>query len=298
MEYMNILKSSLLACLQWISFLEKLSLQSTFLSYQSLGGVYPAEGMINGKGQGHFRSLIRGVLGILGFGAVYGPWMGRRGVGGAWINPSSIVGVALSIRGCGGGLAGCIGVGAWGPGGVVGGFFLAWGWLFLGVGWAAFWCWAFAVWVLFVLLVRGGGRRVLGNNQIISVQRAARLPRFILVVGFSDTLLVVSILDISLWLPYVSSFAVLKGLLIVPVGAMGSFWPGVNTFKGVGRCGLCPRSRAWCAHLVIWGLSWWGGHSLWWFCRWFCSPEVVNCYLLMLKVLSENGIVFLWMGFF
>ena len=124
--------------------------------------------------------------------------MERWGGGGARVGPGSIVGVALAIRGCCGGLAGCVGIGAWGPGGVVSGFFLAWGWLFLGVGWVAFWCWAFAVWVLFVLLVGGGGGRVLGNNQIISVQRTARLPRFILVGDFSDTLLVVSILDISL----------------------------------------------------------------------------------------------------
>ena len=43
-----------------------------------------------------------------------------------------------------------------------------------------------------------GGGRILGNKQITSVQGAPRLPRFILVGGFSDTLLVVSILDISL----------------------------------------------------------------------------------------------------
>ena len=33
--------------------------------------------MINSRGQGHFRSLLRGVLGILGFGAVFGAWVGR-----------------------------------------------------------------------------------------------------------------------------------------------------------------------------------------------------------------------------
>ena len=43
-------------------------------------------------------------------------------------------------------------------------------------------------------------------------------------------------------MPFVSSFAVLKGLLIVPVGAMGSFWPGVNTFKGGGGVG-CVQGR-------------------------------------------------------
>ena len=56
MEYMNILKSSFLAYLQWISFFEKLSLQSTFLSYQSLGGVHPAEGWLIAR--------ARGILGL------------------------------------------------------------------------------------------------------------------------------------------------------------------------------------------------------------------------------------------
>ena len=51
MEYINILKSSLIAYLQWISFLEKFGLYSTFLSCQSLGGVYPTEGIINSKDQ-------------------------------------------------------------------------------------------------------------------------------------------------------------------------------------------------------------------------------------------------------
>ena len=46
---------------------------------------------------------------------------------------------------------------------------------------------------------------------------ALRLLRFILLGSFNDTLLVVSILDI------VAGFEVLKGLLIVPVGTMGSF---------------------------------------------------------------------------
>ena len=48
-------------------------------------------------------------------------------------------------------------------------------------------------------------------------------PRFILTVSFSDTLLLISILDIldSLLLPFDAAFAVLKGLLIVPVGTMG-----------------------------------------------------------------------------
>ena len=38
-----------------------------------------------------------------------------------------------------------------------------------------------------------------------------RLPSFILLARFSDTLLVVSILD-SLWLPFEATFAVMKGL--------------------------------------------------------------------------------------
>ena len=150
--------------------------------------------MINSKGQGHFGSLLRGVLGILGFGAVFGAWVGR----GRGSVPVQLLGWLWPFVAAVGGLRAVSGLGLGVLGGVVSGFFLAWGWLFLGVGWVAFWCWAFAVWVLFVLLVGGGGGRVLGNNQIISVQRAARLPRFILVGGFSDTLLVVSILDISL----------------------------------------------------------------------------------------------------
>ena len=44
------------------------------------------------------------------------------------------------------------------------------------------------------------------------------LPGFIVMRGFSGTLLVVSILDIVL-----GGFAVLKGLSIVSVGLMGSF---------------------------------------------------------------------------
>ena len=45
--------------------------------------------------------------------------------------------------------------------------------------------------------------------------RAPRLPRFVLLGSFSDTLLVVSILDIAYYchlLPFVGGFAVLKGL--------------------------------------------------------------------------------------
>ena len=52
--------------------------------------------------------------------------------------------------------------------------------------------------------------------------RALCLPRFILLGGFSDTLLVVLILDI-VYDCHLGGFAVLKELLIVPVGTMGSF---------------------------------------------------------------------------
>ena len=36
------------------------------------------------------------------------------------------------------------------------------------------------------------------------------------------------------------------GLLMVPVGTMGPFWPGValSGLRGRGACGLCPRFRA------------------------------------------------------
>ena len=37
----------------------------------------------------------------------------------------------------------------------------------------------------------------------------------------------------SLWLPFVAAFAVLKGLLIVPVGTMGPFWPGDSPLQAV-----------------------------------------------------------------
>ena len=61
------------------------------------------------------------------------------------------------------------------------------------------------------------------------VQRVGRcVPRllgFILLLSFSDTLLVVSILD-SLWLPFLAAFA---------VGTMGPFWPGDNPFQTWGE---------------------------------------------------------------
>ena len=65
------------------------------------------------------------------------------------------------------------------------GSFLAWGWLFLGLG-----------------VGEGGGLWAL--SKVETSARAAHLPRATLLVNFSDTLLVVSILDIvydcHLWL--------------------------------------------------------------------------------------------------
>ena len=51
-----------------------------------------------------------------------------------------------------------------------------------------------------------------------------------------------------------AAFAVLRGLLMAPVGTVGPFWPGDSPFRtvcvcvgrGGGRvCELCPGSRAW-----------------------------------------------------
>ena len=47
----------------------------------------------------------------------------------------------------------------------------------------------------------------------------------------------------SLWLPFVAGFAVLKGLLIVPLGTMGSFEAVVNPFKAVGELMDCVQSQ-------------------------------------------------------
>ena len=58
-----------------------------------------------------------------------------------------------------------------------------------------------------------------------------RLPRFILVVNFSNTFLVVSILDIRL--PFSPALSVSKGLTIVPVGTMDPFLLEDNPFKTV-----------------------------------------------------------------
>ena len=44
-------------------------------------------------------------------------------------------------------------------------------------------------------------------------------------------------------MPFVASFAVLDGLLIVPVGTMGSFEAGVNTFKAVREIMGCVQSQ-------------------------------------------------------
>ena len=61
----------------------------------------------------------------------------------------------------------------------------------------------------------------------------------LLLVGFSGALLVVLVLgmvcDCPLWLLLRSW----EGLLVVSVGAMGLFWPGMAL------SGLCPRSGAW-----------------------------------------------------
>ena len=64
---------------------------------------------------------------------------------------------------------------------------------------------------------------------------APRLPKFILVVSSSDTLLVVSTLDFrhSLRSPFATVLSVLKGLIIVPVGTMGPFLLEDNPFKTV-----------------------------------------------------------------
>ena len=74
----------------------------------------------------------------------------------------------------------------------------------------------------------GGGRRDgRGGSCGLSLKleldtRAPCLPRFILLISFSDTLLVVSI---------VATFVVQKGLLIVPVGTRVLFNLG-STFSG------------------------------------------------------------------
>ena len=39
----------------------------------------------------------------------------------------------------------------------------------------------------------------------------------------------------GLWLPFLAAFALLRGLLMVPVGSMGPFWPGDRPFQAVGE---------------------------------------------------------------
>ena len=46
----------------------------------------------------------------------------------------------------------------------------------------------------------------------------------------------------GLWLPFVAAFAVLRGLLMVPVGTMGPFWPGDSPFRAL--C-MCMRGSLW-----------------------------------------------------
>ena len=51
----------------------------------------------------------------------------------------------------------------------------------------------------------------------------------------------------SLWLPFVAAFAVLKGLSIVPMGTVGSSWPGPGLFglwEEEGGFGLSLNSGA------------------------------------------------------
>ena len=44
-------------------------------------------------------------------------------------------------------------------------------------------------------------------------------------------------------MPFVASFAVLDGLLIVPVGTMGSFEAGIYTFEAVREIMDCVQSQ-------------------------------------------------------
>ena len=67
-------------------------------------------------------------------------------------------------------------------------------------------------------------------SKVESSLCASFLSRFILLVSFSDTLLNGFHFEHGLWLPFVTAFAV-KGILIVPVGNMGPFEPGDNTFQ-------------------------------------------------------------------
>ena len=44
-------------------------------------------------------------------------------------------------------------------------------------------------------------------------------------------------------MPFVGGFAVLGGLLMVPVGTTSSFWAGVSPFRAVGELVGCVQSR-------------------------------------------------------
>ena len=126
-----------------------------------MGGVYPTEGIINGKGQRHYRSLPRNVLGILSFRAIFEPWMGehRGDTSQSHFNCWNGFGPSGAVAGGACGL--CPGLGLevlvgllMVPVGAMGSFWPGvssfWVW---GGGGAAFWCWAFAVWVLLVLFM-------------------------------------------------------------------------------------------------------------------------------------------------
>ena len=69
---------------------------------------------------------------------------------------------------------------------------------------------------------RGVGGDSWPVSGVKSSVHTPRLPRFNQLGSFSDTLLVVLILDI-VYDCHLGGFAVLKELLIVPVGTMGSF---------------------------------------------------------------------------
>ena len=80
MEYMNILRPFSVSPVN--KLLRKVEFAIYFSKLSIFGWCLSSWGMVNSGGRGHFRSLPRNVLGILGFGAVFGPWVGQRGVGG------------------------------------------------------------------------------------------------------------------------------------------------------------------------------------------------------------------------
>ena len=65
----------------------------------------------------------------------------------------------------------------------------------------------------------GGGGSLWAVSKVESWMRAPHLPKFILLVNFSDTICGFDFRHF--WLSFVAAFAVLKGLLLVPVGTMG-----------------------------------------------------------------------------